>query len=330
MTLTISHSVCAGCERIEQVTEWKNQATARAIALFRAIRMPARFGLLKVLLICVFGMHLVACATPTSKLIGIADEQQFVRSDVQANGFQLLVLKKPQKLNPSSTLHVYLEGDGTPWKYRVFRMRDPTPRYPLMLQLMGADKTDAVYLGRPCYNGTFADSGCSDDLWTSARYSERVVSSMAEAVRKLQISTGAKNIRLFGHSGGGTLALLIAERVPQVTHVVTLAGNLDTEAWIEHHGYTRLFGSLNPAERERLRDSVVQWHFMGKNDSVIPPTIVKRFIQSQPNAFATEIGTFTHGCCWQKIWSTVLTGLSDNDTQKIPGVRVKYPDTLSN
>ena len=298
--------------------------------------MPAWLSSFKVLLIIGCVALFSACATPTSKLIDIADEQEFERADVQANGFKLLVLKKPPSpkasstSNPASTLHVYLEGDGTPWKYRVLRMRDPTPRFPLMLQLMGADNSAAAYVGRPCYNGTFADPGCTDDLWTSARYSEQVVSSMAEAVRKLQRSENAQNIRLFGHSGGGTLALLIAERIPEVTHIVTLAGNLDTEAWIKHHGYTPLFGSLNPARRERLRDSVTQWHFMGRNDSVIPPSIVKRFIQLQPNAFATEIGSFTHGCCWQKIWPAVLSGLNNSDTQRIPGIRLKYPVSVSN
>jgi len=292
--------------------------------------MPLQLSSCKLLLISAFATFLTACATPTSKLIDIANEQQFERSDVTANGFKLLVLQKPQARKASSTLHVYLEGDGTPWKYRVLRMRDPTPRHPLMLQLMGADDTPAVYLGRPCYNGTFADPGCTDDLWTSARYSEQVVSSMAEAVRKLQQASGATDIRLFGHSGGGTLSLLIAERIPEVTHVVTLAGNLDTKAWISHHGYTPLYGSLNPATRAPLRDSIVQWHFIGKQDSVIPPPIVKRFIQSQPNAFATEIGTFTHGCCWQQIWPAVLAGLSNNDTKRIPGVRVKFPVSVSN
>ena len=292
--------------------------------------MPRWKGAPSFLLIFVFAMQLVACVSPTAKLIDIADGQNFERADLKANGFQLLVLKNTQSLDSSGTLHVYLEGDGSPWKYRVFRMRDPTPRYPLMLQLMNKDDSAAVYLGRPCYNGTFADPGCSDDLWTSARYSDQVVSSMATAVRKLQQSTGARNIRLFGHSGGGTLALLIAERIPEVTHVVTLAGNLDTTAWIAHHGYSPLFGSLNPATRERLRDSVVQWHLIGRDDTVIPPAIVKRFIQLQPNAFATEIGTFTHGCCWQRVWPSVLAGLNDNSTQGIPGVRFKYPVFLTN
>ena len=181
----------------------------------------------------------------------------------------------------------------------------------------------SLYLGRPCYNGTYADEGCTDDLWTSARYSETVVSSMAAAIVKVRKASGASNIRLFGHSGGGTLALLIAERIPEVTHVVTLAGNLDPDAWVKHHQYAALFGSLNPAKRGPLRDSVEQWHFIGRNDSVIPPALVKPFIQRQSNVFATEIGVFSHGCCWQRIWPSVLSALERGDTGRIPGIRLK-------
>ncbi len=273
-------------------------------------------------------MPLMGCATPTSKLIDLADTQRFQRSSVQANGYRHLVLQNPVfqktgKREKTDTLHVYLEGDGSPWKYRVLRMRDPTPRQPLMLALMGMDNAPAVYLGRPCYNGSYADKGCSDDLWTSARYSEVVVSSMSQVLQKLIQAKDVHNIRLFGHSGGGTLALLIAERVPEVNHVVTLAGNLDTDAWVTHHRYSALYGSLNPAKRDPLRSSVTQWHFMGRRDSVIPPAIVKPFIQSQSNVFATVIGTFSHGCCWQRIWPSVLSGLESNDTKRIPGMRLQ-------
>ena len=338
ITLTIYHRLHSECERIEQVSDWRGQAARPRvnwceqgyIVLFQALRKRRQLSSVQLLFVGVFVMQLIACATPTSKLIDIADKQGLERADVKANGFEHLVLQKTASVARSSTLHVYLEGDGTPWKYRVLRMRDPTPRYPLMLELMAADESPAVYLGRPCYNGSFDDPGCSDDLWTSARYSDQVVSSMAAAVKKLQQSTGATNVRLFGHSGGGALALLMAERIPDVTHIVTLAGNLDTEAWVAHHGYTPLYGSLNPANRDRLRESVVQWHLIGRNDTVIPPSLVKRFILLQPNVFATEIDRFTHGCCWSKIWPTVLSGLSNNDTRRIPGARLRARRVLTN
>lgn len=285
--------------------------------------MPNR--LFKLLATSLFLVQLVACATPSSNLIQIGKAQRFEHSTLQGDGFKLLALKTAENPAPGTTLHVYLEGDGSPWKYRVVRMRDPTPRRPLMLKLMGLDDSPSLYLGRPCYNGSFADAGCNDDLWTSARYSETVVSSMADAIKSVIRDTGVANVRLFGHSGGGTLALLLAERIPQVNHLVTLAGNLNPDAWVAHHQYAPLYGSLNPAERDPLRESVEQWHFLAGNDEVIPPALVKPYIQRQPNAFATEIGAFGHGCCWHRIWPSVLTALDNGRTTRIPGIRLKYP-----
>jgi len=299
------------------------------------IRLKLQLGWLKlvvnshcagqVLTLAALACFLHGCASPTDQLIDIANTQKFQRADIKANGFKHFVMRNSVQPDTDKTLHVYLEGDGSPWKYRVLRMRDPTPRSPLMLKLMALDETAAAYLGRPCYNGSFDDTGCSDDLWTSARYSETVVSSMVSALNKLIRRLGARNVRLFGHSGGGTLAMLIAERVPAVTHVVTLAGNLDTDAWVKHHRYTPLYGSLNPAKRQPLRESVAQWHFMGRKDGVVPPPIVQAYVRAQTNAFGAIIGTFSHGCCWQRLWPSVLIGIKSNNTAQLPGMRVKLP-----
>ncbi len=281
--------------------------------------------LFNVLAISLVLLQLTACASPspTSKLIKFSDDQRFERSTIQANGFELLALQTAAQPVPGGSLHVYLEGDGTPWRYRVVKTRDPTPRQPLMLRLMAQDDSPSLYLGRPCYNGSFADKGCSDDLWTSARYSETVVSSMADAINTVIRDSRVTDVRLFGHSGGGTLAVLIAERVPEVNHVITLAGNLDPDAWVAHHQYESLYGSLNPAKRTPLRATVEQWHLLGRNDEVIPPALVKPFIQRQTNVFATEIGVFSHGCCWRKIWPSVLIALERDDTGRIPGLRLR-------
>jgi len=279
----------------------------------------------KALMLGVCAVWLTACASPTSKIIEIADSQALSQSEVQANGYRHFVLRNSSTSASGKTLHVYLEGDGSPWKYRVLRMRDPTPRQPLMLRLMGMDEAPSVYLGRPCYNGSFADKGCSDDLWTSGRYSEVVVASMTAALIKLQKSYGATELRLFGHSGGGALAILIAERIPSVTHIVTLAGNLDTDAWVEHHNYSPLYGSLNPAKREPLRETVVQWHFMGRRDGVVPPAIVQPYVRAQNNAFGAIIGNFSHGCCWTRMWPSVLKSLEASSTKRLPGMRFKRP-----
>ena len=279
-------------------------------------------------------MTLVACAGPTDRLRAFAAERGFERRTLVADGFSLTVFENAVSAgrpgHPSDTgpgdvpgdiLHVYLEGDGTPWMYRVLVTPDPTPRRPLMLGLMALDRMPAVYLGRPCYNGASRDVGCDSVLWTSGRYSTAVVDSMAEAVRALLRRHRVGAVRLFGHSGGGALALLLAARVPETVDVVTIAGNLDPDAWTAHHGYTPLRESLNPAREPPLAAGVAQWHLVGGEDTVVPPALVRPFVERQPNASGALFPSFGHGCCWARIWPGVLRAVVRERPALLPGER---------
>ena len=277
---------------------------------------------------------LAGCATPTSRLRDFAAERGFERRAVKAGGFELTVFENaafgdahaPAAASPaasssaaSSTLHVYLEGDGTPWVYRVIVTPDPTPRRPLMLGLMSLDDAPSIYVGRPCYNGTSGASGCDDTLWTSARYSATVVDSMAKAIRVIARRGGYSALRLFGHSGGGTLALLLAPRLEGVLDVVTVAGNLDIEAWTRHHGYSPLRDSLNPASEPALAPDVGQWHLLGGGDRVVPPTLVRPFIARADGSTGVLFPSFSHGCCWSRVWPGVLRAVTRDDVALLPG-----------
>lgn len=207
-------------------------------------------------------------------------------------------------------MHVYLEGDGTPWlggrsaKY-------PTPRNPLMLKLMRLDTATSVYLGRPCYHGLQQSENCESKWWTSHRYSEQVVNSMAAALQKLA-GNNQQPVVLLGHSGGGTLAMLLAERLPNIKAVVTLAGNLDIHAWTQLHHYPPLQGSLNPAERTPLPGHVHQLHLAGGRDRNVPAKFIQRVAASQHQlAEYHYFERYDHTCCWQEIWPAVLNELND-------------------
>ena len=280
------------------------------------------------------------CQSPTFRIHQLADRHGLQRSNELGGGFKHLVLRNrlitaqqprvstPRVATPDvSVLNVYLEGDGTPWRYRKIIMSDPTPRRPLMLELMLLDPSPAVYLGRPCYNGSSLDDGCSNLLWTSARYSKVVINSMSEVINKLLRQHSVTQLRLFGHSGGAALSMLLAEQIPAVTDVITIAGNLDTDAWTTHHGYTPLYSSLNPARQAPLRDSVIQWHFIGELDAVIPPGLIKPFIQRQTQAYGFSMRRFSHGCCWEKIWPVILKSVRLRQAGQLPGRRFKLPNT---
>lgn len=269
---------------------------------------------------------LQACAaSPRDRIIERAVTYGLHQAEIESVDFRHLIFRNftSSKL---LQLHVYLEGDGQPWILRYFQSADPTPRRPMMLSLMAQDRTPSLYLGRPCYNENKRSENCTQVHWTSGRYSAEVVNSMSSVLVAEVERLGANSVTLFGHSGGGALALLIAENIPQVDRVVTLAGNLDTDAWIEHHGYSKLYSSLNPATRDNLPTDIEQIHFMGGRDSNIPPTLGSQWVMNQPNSYGVIIEQFSHGCCWSEIWSGVLTSLRKSAPYTFPGRIFKRPE----
>ena len=268
---------------------------------------------------------LSACQSASQRVFENGKRAGFSRQTAVANGYDLMVMSsnRPAK---SEYLHVYLEGDGVPWTKKTVMASDPTSASVLMLDLMALDNSDGVYIGRPCYNGTALEPECNKRMWTSARYSITVIDALASALSQYLSKRDYRYIRLFGHSGGGALAMLLAGRFEQVTDVVTIAGNLNTTAWTSHHGYTPLYSSLNPADQPALENSVRQWHWMGGRDIVIPPALITPFIQSQANAFSGTILNYSHNCCWQSIWPQVLRSINDRRVEGLPGEVFKTPD----
>jgi hypothetical protein len=240
------------------------------------------------------------CSSPAHTFARRAAGLEMERSVVRGGDFELVVFRRARASSP--VLHVYLGGDGTPWT-RGVPSRDPTPRNALVLNLMRLDPEAALYLGRPCYHGTTPTPRCDRALWTDGRYSQTVIDSMAAALRAILDADGVTRVSWFGYSGGGTLALLLAPRFPETVAVVTVAANLDIDAWADLHGYDRLAGSLNPA-REPPATAIPQRHYAGGRDRVVPPAIVARG-PIAPGTL-TIVEKFDHTCCWVDLWPTVL------------------------
>lgn len=248
------------------------------------------------------------CATPAQRIDARAQDLGFEKRIVHGTEF-LHVVYVNNRNSPVGRLHVYLEGDGFPWRTMNTVSEDPTPRQPVALLLMALDSMPSIYLGRPCYFGLWDDDVCSPILWTSDRYGERVVASMVAALRTLLSSSPVRELILVGHSGGGALALLIAERLPETRAVLTLAGNLDIAAWTALHGYTPLHGSLNPAERAPLGEHLIEWHYSGVNDDNIPARLARKYLATHPRAYMTLFDGADHECCWARSWPVILSNL---------------------
>ena len=249
---------------------------------------------------------LAGCASPAARVDRLAEQWGMEQQWVEGEGFQHKVYRKRGQSEPAP-VHIYIEHDGLPWRTQTAVSDDPTPRNPLMLRLMAQDPAYSIYLGRPCYFTPAAAPGCNPLMWTHARYSDQVVRSMLAALRPLLKPN--QSVIFLGYSGGGALAMLLAERYPHTRAVVTVAGNLDTEAWARHHAYTPLSRSLNPVTRPSLSPHILQRHYLGGADRHVPPAVVKKFTETRRAGEVIEIPQFDHACCWADLWPEILSEL---------------------
>ncbi len=229
---------------------------------------------------------------------------------IQTQQFDLLSYR-PKNLPHKTELTVYIEGDGLAWLNAHAISTDPTPVNPVGLKLaLNHPAGNAVYLARPCqYMGGITARNCSKHDWSDHRFSEEVITSTNEALNALKAEFNATKLQLIGFSGGGAVAALLAARRDDITRLITVAGNLDHQAWTSHHKISPLTGSFNPADYRLKLTKVKQIHFVGSDDKIMPPFLARDFIAGLPNsanAKVIAIPNQSHGCCWESIWTELM------------------------
>lgn len=117
-----------------------------------------------------------------------------------------------------------------------------------------------------------------------------MVNSLTELVDTL---AGDKPVILVGHSGGGVLATLIAQRSPKVTALVTLAAPLDTDSWTSSHGYSPLYDSISPVKLPSRAD-IYQLHLTGSQDTQVTFQHQQEYFQHNPYAKHAELLGVNH------------------------------------
>ena len=260
---------------------------------------------------------LSGCSSAPTRIDRIARAAGWAREIVPGAEFRH-VIYRPRAPRLGLELHVYIEGDGSPYLDRDTVAPDPTPQVPLALYLMRLDPSPSLYLGRPCYFGLALDAGCTPSYWTSKRFAPEVVQSLAQSLQFELARTEQRHITLIGHSGGATLALLIADRVPQVERVITIAGNLDVAGWTRLHHYSPLSGSLDPLTSGPHRSDLVLIHFAGGDDRTIPASMITA-AAAQLGGRVSVIPNFGHQCCWERIWPSLLAeSLMDSSSVVLP------------
>ena len=208
-------------------------------------------------------------------------------------------------------INVYIEGDGLAWITRSRVSDNPTPLNPLALKLMVQDNSSCkLYLARPCQY--IKSSTCKQKYWTNHRFSQEVLDGYHEIFDSFK----NRSFTLYGYSGGGAIATILAAQRTDVKKLVTIAGNLDIELWAKKHYLTPLNGSLNPADFTSKLLHVKQLHLIGEKDTIIDKSIFESYLSKFDDTTFIKskiIKDFTHHCCWEKKWKNLLKKTSKNN-----------------
>lgn len=207
------------------------------------------------------------------------------------------------RINPQSQqpVHVYIEGDGHAWATRSRPSLDPTPHRPTALELAAADVSDnVVYIARPCQYRVNESSRCRYPVWTRERF--RHVRPISQVLDQLALKK--RKLILIGFSGGANIAIQMAAQRHDVDGLITVAGNLDSEAFNRFHSLPQEPYGRNGLLLSQLQ-GLAQLHLTGTQDRVIPPALTRLQLQSEAGSACVQIkrvnGADHHGP-WTLDW----------------------------
>lgn len=271
-------------------------------------------------LICCAALGLAACAGIPNPATRLDNAQSLAPSGFQVRSiatdeFDLFALVPSGfAATPDGQLTVFIEGDGFSYVNKNQASTDPTPVKQTVISLLPADgRHDVAYLARPCQFAGATPRNCDRSLWTNARYSQRVVDAMDQALSQLVEEAHATRVKLIGYSGGGVIAALLAARRTDVVALVTIAAPLDVSAFAAYHHVSPMQGSLDPRDEVERLGRIAQIHYAGGHDKTVPPVILESYMGALANkncARLIVVDDATHSTGWQVILPALYSTMS--------------------
>lgn len=249
-----------------------------------------------VLAVLIYVPLLASCSARPLPLEAVIDEKTGMMSDhylnweshiVEVDGWQLATVRS----DTPEVRRIYIEGDGRAFIDKGTPSGDPTPLNPVALHLMlSNNEAGTMYVARPCQWARGPE--CKDrQLWTDKRFTQAVVNKYVALVER---ESKGEPVELVGYSGGAWVALQVAARLPNVTRVITVAGNLMPE-WVnkEHKVTTIPVAPYPPFKR-----MVPVVAYIGVEDKVVGSGVIPAFeaVTGLPVEVVEVLAT--HGTGW--------------------------------
>ena len=229
----------------------------------------------------------------------IVSPDNFHYREINTSTFKIACWQKIS--NANAPYKIYIEGDGYSFRGDGSVSSNPTPRSTMLRELAFGDYHDnVIYLARPCQYTK--DKLCTPNFWSDDRFSPTVIQAEYEAIKKI---AGQHSLTLVGFSGGAQIAGLIAVKYNDlnVRQLVTIAGNLDVNAWTDYHNLPSLNLPLNLVDYREQYLNFNQIHYVGTKDDNIAAEITENFLGDKTKI--KYIKNATHNKGWQNVYNEI-------------------------
>jgi len=258
-------------------------------------------------------LFFIGCsATPSFEqrellMLSLLEENRYKKSIFYTKYFDIFSVSSIGDCK-NNQITIYIEGDGLSWITKNILSKNPTPSNPIALKLMMQDNSKCkIYLSRPCQYTNIEK--CENKFWNEARFSNDVIKAYIEILDSIKRDYKNSSFKLIGYSGGGAIATILSAKREDITFLITVAGNLDIEKWINTHNISKLNESLNPADFTKNLENLHQIHLIADDDKNISIDIFLSFknrFENSKNVKHKIFNDFTHSKGWVENWNNII------------------------
>lgn len=198
----------------------------------------------------------------------------FNKRTVETEHFSFYTLEK-ENMKKGKPLRFYIEGDG-----------NPNPKKAIAMEMAQKDTHEnIIYLARPCQ---FIENNVCENkaIYTTARFHREILKEMEELTVYFIKKYKSPTVEFIGYDGGGTIAMLLAPKIPITTQIITVAGLLDTADKNNPN-----IDILNPMQQKDLTAYIPQIHYVGEKDTIAPKRTAERFVGRLKNPRSAKVKT---------------------------------------
>lgn len=275
-------------------------------------------------------LFFTACETPAvlkeQTAMRFSAPAHMVPRTVDAGPFTLQTFERMH--NRHTFGHIYI-GDVA----HNIESTNQTPENPVALHMAAHDNAaNIAYIAHPCQFAGEHNKTCENttQYMNTAALSPTVIEAYQKAIDNIIYTYDLRGVHLIGHGVGGGVAAILAAKRNDVLSLRTVAAVLDHDVYTQITGTAPWDASLNPANFFTDLRTIPQWHFVGAQDDIVPPTVLQHYLQAiDPTQCASYnmIQENEHNLGWVEKWPELLKRIPDCEIPLVaaPAPRLSFP-----